>query len=120
MTPEDERLWNEVPAAPLHWDRLGVPISLREWAELLGDDTYRRIASDDIGGLWVSTVWIGISSSFEPYVFETAVFEPDGSIVEQDRYTTEAAARDGHAAIVARLTGQTVNSRPVLDRHTSG
>jgi hypothetical protein len=103
VTPEDEAYWNEVRDPPMHFDRLGVGISLREWSELLADDEYRRIASDDINGLWVSTVWIGVSSSFEPYVFETAVFEPDGSLVEQERYTSEAAARDGHAAILARL-----------------
>ena len=107
VTPEDEKYWNTVPIPPMHWDRLGVPISLREWSELMEDNEYRRIASTMISArYWVSTVWLGLNSDFlgPPLIFETMVFDTATdepySGVEQQRYPTEAQARDGHERMV--------------------
>jgi hypothetical protein len=91
----------------MHWDRLGVPISLREWADLMEDNEYRRIAQTMVSARYlVSTVWLGLNSDFlgPPMIFETMVFDTAAnepySGVEQERYPTEAMARDGHERTV--------------------
>jgi hypothetical protein len=109
---ERERYWNEVPDPPRYFNRLGVGISMREWAELREDSTYFRIAETTVAGRWwVSTVWLGIDHGFgrgPPIIFETMVFDhgPDTSglnrydDLEMERYRTEAAAREGHERMV--------------------
>lgn len=111
----DDPHWDEVPDPPLHYDRLGVPISLREWSELVEDQEYKVIAQDLIGGRFlVSTVWLGIDYSIPwpghthiPIIYETMVFDHgrDGSDPRDDlemrRYHSEDAARLGHAEMVA-------------------
>lgn len=113
MTDEEsERLWNEVRDHPLHFDRLGVPISLREWCELIEDRSerpYKRIASTTVGGWWISTIWTGLDGMAglfggPPRIFETMVFDardgqPKGDF-EQRRYATEKGARQGHEEMV--------------------
>lgn len=116
MTPEErERYWNEVPDPPRHYDRLGVGISMREWVELMEDREYRRIGSTTIAERWwVSTVWLGIDHmgaifGGPPIIFETMVFDHGPDAVtseeryrdyEQERYSTEGAAREGHERMV--------------------
>jgi hypothetical protein len=104
---ERDRFWNEVHDPPMHWDRLGVPISLREWSELLEDDEYRSIGSTMIAGRWwVSTVWLGIDPlgtlfGGPPIIFETMVFDTAApGAYEQERYVTESEARLGHERMV--------------------
>ena len=99
---------DDIPDPPMHWDRLGVPISLREWADLMEDREYRRIAWTEVGNVIVSTVWMGISAEWNPAMFfETAVLGPEGTSVVA-RYPTEAVARDGHAMVVNDMA-----SRPI-------
>ncbi len=114
-----------------YYDRTGWPITLKEWAHLSENAEYRRIGSDHVGALWVSTVWLGLDHSMgvgPPLIFETMVFDataptevvigPRGEAFElnhqwddcyQQRYTTEEQACRGHLATVARLRQETSN-----------
>lgn len=108
---------------PDKYDRQGKPLEPFEWARLLGDRDYQRIAVDEIGPLRVSTVWLGLDHSFgdgPPLIFETMTFPssawnmanaanaarplPDWSGLFLYRYATEQDAQRGHALIVAKLT----------------
>jgi len=114
--------WWDVLDHPMHWDRLGVAISLGEWCELLeADDDYKRIASTHVGRWWISTVWLGIDGlvgllHHTPMIFETMVFDQDGAPgddFEQRRYPTEASARQGHDEMVQLVeTLDTVGHHP--------
>lgn len=106
---------DEIPDPPMHFDRLGQPISLRAWLELLdltvnGKD-YKRIATTHVGRWWISTVWMGLDHGFSgflpgqphiPMIFETMVFDRDSAVVEWEmrRYSTEEQARQGHEEMV--------------------
>lgn len=113
MTDEERDAYmNEVQDPPMHWDRLGVGISLREWSDLMHDDNYRVVNQTLISARYlVSTVWLGIDYSFgfmgregHPLQFETMVFDQGTGAprddLEQERYGSEAAAREGHERYV--------------------
>src|SRR4249920_1935701 len=86
-----------------------------QWAALLEDNDYRRVAWDEVGPYVVSTVWLGIDYGFGrtevPLIFETMVFDtrrqietPSGPVNESAecwRWPTEMAARAGHDQAVA-------------------
>ena len=93
-----------------YYDRSGQPITLDEWGSLLTEDiTTRVVAKDDLvvagGPVCVSTVWLGLDHSWDdgpPLIFETMVF--GGALEgEMERYSTEAEAVAGHAAMCARV-----------------
>jgi hypothetical protein len=82
----------------LYYDWQGNPIDLATWAQLFNDE--RHLGEDELDGVRVSTVWIGIDHGFgrteRPLLFETMIF---GGTLDGDtwRYATEAEARAGHA-----------------------
>jgi hypothetical protein len=85
-----------------YFDRQGNPTDAAGFKRAFADN---RIAKDTIGDVEVSTIFLGIDHSFgsgPPLLFETMVFggELDD---EQERYSTEAQALAGHAAMVARV-----------------
>ncbi len=86
------------------YDRKGRPMELMEWAKAVESEG-RVVAKDNIKGQRVSTVWIGIDHRFDegpPLIFETMIF---GGPHDQycDRYSSEAAALDGHNRTVAAI-----------------
>jgi hypothetical protein len=88
----------------------GQPISLEEWGRLAGSDQKIVARSDLPGGVWVSTVLLGLDHSFgsgPPVIFETMVFESQDNLEELDceRYCTRAEAELGHEAMVTKWTG---------------
>ena len=90
----------------LCYDRNGKAITVEKYSRLFGDKDYVRVALDKVAGRSVSTVWLGIDHNHSergaPLIFETAVFlRGDCDIMA--RYSTEAEARSGHAAIVRGL-----------------
>lgn len=95
-----------------HYGRDGTLLDLYAYAVLSEDRDYWRLAYDVIGDHAVSTVWLGLDTSFgrspEPVIFETMVFGPEGE--ECRRYTSEAAALAGHAETVTLLRA-TVNDQ---------
>jgi hypothetical protein len=97
------------------YDREGNPISMQRFGELLADPSYKILIQTQLGGLLISTVWIGLDMNFmregPPIIFESMVFdqnekEPDtlGEGVEQIRYATEAEALAGHHRLVGEYT----------------
>ena len=109
--PVWDNLSSEDGFGPQHYDRSGNPISMRQWLMLrLWDEqhgrAYIRVASDQIGDYWISTVWIGLDHGFGfpwPLIFETMVFKDSHSDLDCERYSTEAKAIAGHMAMVEKV-----------------
>lgn len=102
---------------------------MKEWVHLSEDETYRRIGSDNVGDIWISTVWLGLDHNFTgtvPMIFETMVFDtraPTEWVTDEHgerwpinhqwddqymrRYATEEQARCGHLATVAMYRNKT-------------
>lgn len=109
----------------MYYDRNGDSITMEQWASLLENREYARIALDVLpNGLRVSTVWMGLDHAYDggiPLIYESMVFDdanmekltfggrelkysPD---LDQRRYATEAGAIDGHRELVAKWSGYT-------------
>ena len=96
-----------------YYDRGNRPLTMDQYARLLENRDYKRVASQFVGTYWISTVWLGLDHSFyggPPLIFETMVFAntPDdlselGDDVWCDRYTTEHQAVLGHYAAVVEV-----------------
>lgn len=89
-----------------YYDRQGNPTTVDEFEKIYSGD--RHVGLTDIGGITVSTVFLGIDHSFgsgPPLLFETMVFDPAAGPLdeEQVRYSTEEQAAAGHAAMVERV-----------------
>lgn len=89
----------------LWYNREGKAIGVAEMVRLCQDHDYRVVARDFVGKVEVCTVWLGFDHSFRgraPVLFETVVF---GGRMDQyhRRYTDEAAARTGHAKVLASV-----------------
>ena len=75
---------------------------------MIEDMQYKRIAKDTLAdGKCISTVWLGLDHRMDdgpPLIFESIVFrsKSDSRELETTRYSTEAEAIAGHAAMVAR------------------
>lgn len=90
-----------------YYDIDGNPIEMLEWAELFEDDSYKRVALDEIGDVQVSTVWLGLDHNWAdgpPIIFETMVFGGDMDQCMQ-RYSTKEAALQGHQLLVDHIRG---------------
>jgi len=93
-------------AVNLYFDRNGEPMTVEAWASSL--EKNRRVAETTLpDGTWISTVWLGMNHRYAgdgpPLIFESMAFDKDG-VGDQDceRWSTEAEARAGHEAMVAR------------------
>lgn len=78
--------------------------NLLDWARWF-ETAERRVAEDNIAGVRVSTVFLGLDHAFggdTPLLFETMVF---GGARDQDqlRYSTWEQAEAGHKAMVERI-----------------
>jgi hypothetical protein len=103
-------------ADPLWFGKDGQPIAEEDYFRLKYNQQdsdnpgavsdYARIGLDEVGEARVSTVWLGLNHEWmpgrPPLIFETMIFGGDyGDYCA--RYSTEAAAAAGHAAVVAAL-----------------
>lgn len=95
-----------------YYGRDGSPITRDEWLaahESQEDwERARRVAEDQVGEVWISTVWLGLDHAFgygPPLIFETMCF---GGSMDQEayRYSTESEALAGHAEIVSLVRQQ--------------
>lgn len=102
----------------MYYDREGYPLSLREWTTLFEYKPYQVVEQTDVGGYWVSTVWLGLNHG-GGRIFETMVFEaevsykkptewfPDGfwyrRDYEQIRWCSEEEAQAGHWSVVEEV-----------------
>jgi hypothetical protein len=88
----------------LYYSRAGEPMTLGEWAATFEESN--QVAFDEVAGIKVSTVWIGLDHNFlsagPPLIFETMVF---GGAHDEfcDRYSTEEQAKAGHRRVLAAL-----------------
>ena len=96
----------------LCYDRAGNPIDRDRFSELIADDAYRQVALDDVGGVRVSTIWLGVDHGYrgedEPVIFETMVYAVDAAGFAtfgewQRRYHTESEALAAHTELVRRM-----------------
>ena len=82
---------------------------LWDWAEWMqtGDN---RVALDEIGGIRVSTVFLGLDHNWsrqgDPLLFETMVFMLDDEAGDMNRYFTWGEAEAGHKKIVELIKVQ--------------
>ena len=77
---------------------------LLQWAEEI-EKCDKRIAHDIIGGVRISTVFLGLNHNYgkgKPLLFETMVFggEYDG---DMERYSTWEEAEAGHRKMVKKV-----------------
>lgn len=85
-----------------------------EWARSFENREARRVASDKMGDVTVSTVFLGLDHSYgegPPLLFETMIFGGEHSD-DQWRYSTWEEAEQGHRAAVALVRESAPN--PVL------
>ena len=102
--------WDEITSPMMYYDRQGKPMSLKQWTlSFQGSFDKRRVAETTLpDGKWVSTVWLGLDHRFgmdgPPLIFETMVFKGRDNMdeLDMDRYSTEAEALAGHAALVKK------------------
>jgi hypothetical protein len=86
---------------------------LMEWA-LAYEKTY-RVALDDLGGVIVSTVFLGIDHNIvrggDPKLFETMVCTDIAGWDEQHRYFIWEEAIEGHKRIVEKMRAKLAASK---------
>ena len=91
-----------------YYRRDGTPYKgVLEWAADFENDFDKvaRVAKDQIGPYFVSTVCLGIDHNFSgvgpPIIFETMIAHDNGQWLHyQERYSTEEEAKQGHAKAV--------------------
>lgn len=99
-----------MPLDNMYYDIDGNPMSLEAWAnsyEASCDDPNGawRIGADEIDGVRVSTVWLGLNHSWTGgiAIFETMTFVDGNNDQPWDeaqwRYATKENAREGHEII---------------------
>jgi len=92
-----------------YFDRAGRRIGRDEWATRFEDLAYKRIGYDELDGVVVSTVWIGMDMSYAerpPLIFETMVFSDRDTLstLYCQRYATEEGASTGHREVAALVS----------------
>lgn len=83
-----------------------IPEALAEWSEQFEKGDARRVGSDIVNGITVSTVFLGINYGWgdKALWFETMVFGGDSMVDEYcERYTTYDEALAGHTRVVEKL-----------------
>lgn len=105
----------EFPSSVPRFDRDGEPITAGQWVALFEDKSYQLVEQTEVGGLFVSTVWLGLDHSFgrgdRPVLFETMVFDEHGAEGKRGdevvdgcwRYSTEDEALTGHRAVCEQV-----------------
>lgn len=88
--------------------KLAIPTNAKTWAfEVFSND--RLVAHDKIGGVVISTVFIGMDHSripdTPPLIFELVVFR-GGESAETFRYSTWQQAEAGHAQVLAKIRAE--------------
>lgn len=94
--------------APMHVDRAGEPLSLRQWCACVEDADYRWVARTRVGRSEIVTVWQGMCGFDYPQSFGTIErrwFTNPGEATYHDEESdwTELSARLTHARRVKEL-----------------
>ena len=90
-----------------------IPATLLEWGAWLEDKNNRKhkiVKQEEVNGLEVSTVFIGLDHghpvfctdirNYKPLIFETMIFKDQDEVGYCDRYSTWQEAEEGHAKAV--------------------
>jgi hypothetical protein len=83
-----------------------IPVSADEIGEVLKDREGRQVARDQVGGLLVSTIFLGVDHGIHrqtPALFETMVFGLKDDRGYTRRYATWDEAVKGHAEVLAEV-----------------
>lgn len=94
------------------YDKYGCPIDLEDFLGLIENPSYRWIAITSVGSSVVSTVWLGVDHAYttgDLKIFETMVFDGDGSCGDCRRYSTLEEAKAGHQDVVDELRNEEDN-----------
>lgn len=83
-------------------DKEGNELTVLEWGALFEDMSYRLIATEMIGDIQVSTIWLGLEDWNGNY-FETGIFNKARELIEMIRYDSFEMAKLGHEAEVWRV-----------------
>jgi len=93
---------------PMYFGRDGKPMSLQAWCNAWSDPDYRLVATDEINGHRVTTMWMGTDIDCgmhpPPKIFGTAMFK-DRKMVDEVTSATELEALENHNAMCAKLMG---------------
>jgi len=90
-----------------YYDKQGNPLTSEQYMDLLRtiDREYKRVASTQVGDIWISTVWLGLDHQCgdgPPLIFETMQFDDDEA-GDCERWSTLEEAQAGHEAWVQRV-----------------
>ena len=83
-----------------------VPATRDDFSRQFEDPDLRRVGSDHVGEVHVSTVFLGLDHAFTggpPLVFETMVFGLPGESEYQWRYHTWDEAAAGHVRVLTAV-----------------
>lgn len=96
-----------------------VPVnSMEEWGAFYNNIANRRVASTDIEGMRISTVFLGLDHNWSggrPILFETMVFDQNNNDVYMERYHTWEEAEAGHQAICLSFKEKFESLNPLID-----
>lgn len=101
----------------IYFNKSGERIDLFEWAELLENRTYAKVAQTRVNGKYISTVWLGLDHGYgnNKLIFETMVFnDVDMSdSLDQERYGTLNEAIRGHEEMVKKYEDEETTSSKI-------
>jgi hypothetical protein len=87
-----------------------VPASSKKWSEWFENTDLRRVKEDNVEGIRVSTVFMGVDIGWEgpPMLYETMVFwvPPHRGAGYQERYSSWEEAEAGHDRAVKTVVRQ--------------
>lgn len=109
---------SEWPTYYILMDRLPVAVDMMTWAQWFANIDNRRVGSDHIGSVHVSTVFLGLDHNWhgvgDPILFETMIFR--GPLDQETwRYCTYAEAERGHAEAVAQAKIAAAKIKSIAD-----
>ena len=95
-------------------DKEPAACPILEWSKFFEKSDNRRVAEEQVGDFWISTVFLGIDHSWgfgtKPILFESMVFDETKKVkglIEVDgytrRYSTWKEAENGHRKIVRAI-----------------
>lgn len=88
------------------FDRSGSEISEDKWGRLTNTRGYKVLANDEIYGLRVLTLWVGMNCKDDgaqaPPIFETVTLGKHG-LISREHYRSEEDALRGHAQVLGAV-----------------
>jgi hypothetical protein len=83
----------------MYFDREGQPLELMQWALTFEDRSYRVVCQTRLSDYFISTVWIGLTNSFNGLpvgTFETAIFKGPEMLDDLFRHDSQGEAVRWH------------------------